>query len=97
MVPESIRWLLKHDRAEEAWTILQRIHAHSHFAKEEFHQMTQQVKLEEERTRELGTTVLKSVFTKASYRKRMIVGFLIQFGQEMGDILVANNYAVLLY
>ncbi|KAL5321168.1 hypothetical protein ACEPPN_011980 [Leptodophora sp. 'Broadleaf-Isolate-01'] len=79
--------------AEEAWTILQRIHAHSHFAKEEFHQMTQQVKLEEERTRELGTTVLKSVFTKASYRKRMIVGFLIQFGQEMGDILVANNYA----
>ncbi|KAH9210732.1 general substrate transporter [Leptodontidium sp. 2 PMI_412] len=73
--------------AEEAWTILQRIHAHSHFAKEEFHQMTQQVKLEEERTRELGTTVLKSVFTKASYRKRMI----------MGGILVVNNYAVLLY
>ncbi|KAK0100275.1 hypothetical protein ONS96_007557 [Cadophora gregata f. sp. sojae] len=96
-VLESVRWLLKHDRAEEAWTILQRIHAHSSFAKEEFHQMTQQIKLEEDRTRQLGTTVLKSVITKASYGKRVIVGSLIQFGQEMGGVLVINNYAVLLY
>ncbi|KAG4433381.1 hypothetical protein IFR05_011141 [Cadophora sp. M221] len=57
-IPESVRWLLKHDRAEEAWKTLQRIHAHSHFAKEEFHQMTQQIKLEEEQTREHGAIVL---------------------------------------
>ncbi|OBT90450.1 hypothetical protein VE02_01227 [Pseudogymnoascus sp. 03VT05] len=89
--------VIEHGRREEAWTTLQRIHAHTEFAKEEFHQMTEQIKLEEEKTKTMGTSILKFVFTKASYRKRMIVGFLIQFGQEMGGILVINNYAVLLY
>ncbi|KAJ9485383.1 hypothetical protein VN97_g7976 [Penicillium thymicola] len=41
--------------------------------------------------------VWKAVFTRKTYRKRMAIGFLTQWGAEFGGPLIINNYAVILY
>ncbi|THC92082.1 hypothetical protein EYZ11_008463 [Aspergillus tanneri] len=65
-------------------------------AKEEYFQTAEQIRLEAERLSAYGN-VWSAVVKKKSYRKRMAIGFLTQWGAEFGGPLIINNYAVLLY
>jgi hypothetical protein len=55
------------------------------FAKEEFYQMRVQVAADE---RMAANETVWTLFTKPSYRKRMICAFLTMFGAESTGILV---------
>ncbi|KAK2775178.1 hypothetical protein FQN52_004059 [Onygenales sp. PD_12] len=87
---------------DEAYEVLKRIRHSSDdpydvVAKEEFVQTKEQLKLEAAKLAETGHGVWTAVFKRKSYRKRMIIGFLTQWGAEFGGPLVINNYAVILY
>jgi hypothetical protein len=67
-------------------------------AREEFYQISEQLKLDQQKLRSTGyRNVWVAVVRKKSYRWRMLMGFLIQWGAEFGGPLIINNYAVILY
>lgn len=88
------------NRPREAWDVLQKLHDtknsldRSSFAKMELYQITKQVAEDQEMS---SSETVWTLFTKASYRKRMICAFLVMFGSESTGILVVYNYSVLLY
>jgi MFS family permease len=101
-MPRSPRWLIQKGKLEEARTVLKRLRQSPEdpndiAAKEEFYQISEQLKLDEQKLKATGQSVWISVWTKPSYRKRMIMGFLIQWGAEFGGPLIINNYAVSLH
>ncbi|KAI6778317.1 sugar transporter [Emericellopsis cladophorae] len=98
-VPRSARWLVSQGLKEEAWVVLQRPRQSPDdpedlFANEELYQIQEQLRLDADKLAVYGSP-WKAVVQKSSYRKRMIIGFLTQWGAEFGGPL--NNYAVLLY
>ena len=57
-------------------------------ALEEFHQIHEQLHLEATKLAATGHNVWTATLFKKSYRKRMIVGFLTQWGAEFAGPLV---------
>ncbi len=98
-MPRSPRWLISKGKLEEARTVLHKLRASPEdpndiAAKEEFYQIIDQLKLDEQKLKATGRSVWVSIWTKPSYRKRMIMGFLIQWAAEFGGPLIINNYGV---
>ncbi|KAF3006874.1 hypothetical protein E8E13_010927 [Curvularia kusanoi] len=56
-----------------------------------------QIALDAAKLEAIGCTPWTAVIKKKSYRKRMIIGFLTQWGAEFAGPLVINNYSVILY
>jgi hypothetical protein len=101
-MPESPRWLIQRGRSEDAWTITQRLRKSPNdptdlVAKEEMYQTKAQIALDEAKLRKLNVSPWTAVIKIKSYRKRMIIGFLTQWGAEFSGPLVINNYSVILY
>ncbi|KAI1625143.1 general substrate transporter [Exophiala viscosa] len=96
-IPESPRYLLMHNRTDEAWKVVSKLHAtpgdpQQEFARSEFYQMQKQ----SDADREMDTS-WKMIFTRPSYRKRMLIGMgFAFFGQSTGAFVV-NNYATVIY
>lgn len=95
-VPRSPRWLISKGKQSEARSVLERLRKSPDdpdnlVAKEEYYQTTQQIHLEKERLSAYGN-VWKAVFKKRSYRKRMIIGFLTQWGAEFGGPLIIVSH-----
>ncbi|QKX55928.1 uncharacterized protein TRUGW13939_03027 [Talaromyces rugulosus] len=100
-ITDSSRWLLQQGRAEEAWTVLKKLRSNPSdpddlAIREEMYQIKQQLALEQARLQASGCNPWTAVLKKRSYRKRMIIGFLTQWGAEFGGPLVINNYFVIL-
>ncbi|KAJ5815635.1 MFS sugar transporter [Penicillium riverlandense] len=101
-ITESSRWLLQQGKSEEAWKSLKKLRRHpigdpeDLAIKEEFYQIQQQLALEQAKLNALGYGPWTAIIKKSSYRKRMIIGFLTQWGAEFGGPLVINNYFVIL-
>ena len=81
------------NRPDEAWLVVDKLHGtkgseDSHarsFAKEEFYQISRQVQADQ--LAASGETFW-TLFTRPSYRRRMICTFLTMFGSESTGILV---------
>lgn len=91
-LPRSPRWLISKGKHEEAKVVLERLRQSPDdpdnlVAKEEYYQTAEQIRLESERLSEYGN-VWKAVVKKKSYRKRMAIGFLTQWGAEFGGPLI---------
>ncbi|KAI1867735.1 uncharacterized protein JN550_006876 [Neoarthrinium moseri] len=101
-VPRSPRWLMSKGLTDEAWAVLQRLRKSPSdpedlVAREEYYQIEKQLQLDAEKLCQYGGSPWKAVINKKSYRKRMAIGFLTQWGAEFGGPLIINNYAVILY
>ncbi|KAJ5232275.1 hypothetical protein N7468_005231 [Penicillium chermesinum] len=91
------RWLIQKGKLDEAQDVLLKLRAPDELAaREEFLQTKEQIELEAQKLAEYGN-IVKAIIKKPSYRKRMIIGFLTQWGAEFGGPLIINNYQVLLY
>ncbi|OAG37952.1 hypothetical protein AYO21_07802 [Fonsecaea monophora] len=95
--PESPRYLLLKGRVEEAWQTVSRLHhdpqdENQEYIKEEFFQMRTQ--LEFDRTLDSSWFHL---FSKPSYRKRMLMASLVTFLGQSTAVLVAAAYGPSLY
>ncbi|GAD92016.1 MFS sugar transporter, putative [Paecilomyces variotii No. 5] len=100
-IPRSPRWLLQKGKTEEAWNVLVRLRksptdVDNLVAREELYQTKQQLELDRSKLRTLGYGPWMAVLKKRSYRKRMIIGFLTQWGAEFAGPLIINNYFVIL-
>jgi len=75
-LPESPRFLLMKDRAEEAWKVMHQLHATSdiEYVQREMFQMQRQIELD----RKLPSSWLE-MFRRRSYRKRMGMAIFICF------------------
>ena len=92
-IPRSPRWLLQKGLHDEAWEVLKRLRYSSDdpehtVAKEEYYQAREQLILDATKLKTLGVGPWGAVLKIRSYRKRMIVGFLTQWGAEFGGPLV---------
>ncbi|OQU93801.1 hypothetical protein CLAIMM_00268 [Cladophialophora immunda] len=100
-IPESPRWLLTRDRREEAWNIVKRLHGGAaedegalQYAREEFYQMTEQVRVDAAAWKQGGW---RGMFTNKTYRKRFWMGFFIQYAAQSTGAQVIYVYIVSLY
>jgi MFS family permease len=114
-IPRSPRWLLQKGRMEEAWSVIKLLRKtpgdpDDLAAKEELYQIKMQIALDAAKLKAINCTPWTAVIKKKSYRKRMIIGFLTQWGAEFAGPLVIvsqslnsgrancqNNYSVILY
>ncbi|KAI1610532.1 MFS transporter [Exophiala viscosa] len=100
LLPESPRWLIDHDRVEDAYKSFKAVRAetsdnivHNEEAmQEEFRLLQGQIL--HERTEAVSFWDLLRL---PHFRKRCIVGFLILFGCQGTGTLVINNYGPTLY
>ncbi|KAI1614374.1 general substrate transporter [Exophiala viscosa] len=98
-LPESPRWLIDHDRHEDGFKVLRKLHTRPDdpdeiVAREEYLQIRRQIELE--RADQLNKS-WATLFKKPSLRKRLILGFGTQFIAQSTGVLVVNNYQILLY
>ncbi|KAK8020088.1 hypothetical protein PG990_005226 [Apiospora arundinis] len=101
-LPQSPRWLVSRNRHDEAWTELQSLRQcpedpDNAVAREELREIQDQIALDRKKLMAWGGNPWRAVLSKRSYQKRMIIGFLTQWGAEFGGPLIINNYAVILY
>jgi MFS family permease len=92
-IPRSPRWLLQKGKIEEAWHVLRLLRASPEdpddlTAKEELYQVKMQIALDTEKLKAINCTPWTAVIKKSSYRKRMIIGFLTQWGAEFAGPLI---------
>lgn len=97
-LPRSPRWLISKGKFDEAQHVLQQLREspddpNNLAAKEEFFQTKEQIQLEAEKLATYGS-VWKAVFTRKTYRKRMAIGFLTQWGAEFGGPLIIVSVAI---
>ncbi|KAB5539397.1 general substrate transporter [Coniochaeta sp. 2T2.1] len=96
LLPESPRWLMEQDRVEEADRTLRRLrgaHADPLLVTRELTQIQEQIQWEkanEERS-------LMGILRKPSYRKRLVLGCLVQIGQQICGISAINYYQTVMY
>lgn len=95
-LPRSPRWLIEQGRYEEAKTTMAKLRAHgtdSDYLEKEFTQMRDQIEYEAEHEE----SSLMSILRKPSYRKRLILGSLVQIGQQICGISAINYYQTVMY
>ena len=93
--------MLTRGRREEAWTIIARLHDQGtpqseEFARAEFNQMEKQVAADAILWKDEGN---KALFTKPSYRKRMWMGFFIQYAAQStgAQVIYGEWFSYLFY
>ncbi|KAK2783069.1 hypothetical protein FQN53_009373 [Emmonsiellopsis sp. PD_33] len=88
-------FILTRDRKDEAWKTVSKLHGNDEtYAREEFYQMVQQAQSDSAAWAQGGN---KQLFTKPSYRKRMWMGFFIQYAAQTTGAQVIYIYVVSLY
>jgi sugar porter (SP) family MFS transporter len=95
-LPRSPRWLLEKGRTEEAAKVMKKLrrrNADQEVLKKEFIQMRDQITWEKENEE----TSLMAILKKPSYRKRLILGSLIQICQQICGISAINYYQTTMY
>lgn len=97
-LPESPRFLLLKEKPEEARQVFDRLNHHSSSTTEsskldaEFHQMQQQAAYDR-----LLDSSWKGIFTKPTYRKRIILGCTLAALNQSTGVFVINNYGQTFY
>ncbi|KAL2411316.1 MFS-type transporter criB [Exophiala dermatitidis] len=96
-LPESPRWLIQHGKSEEAREILGKLHADinadADFMEREFAQIKQQIEYE----REVEIKTWWVLFTKPSYRYRLLLGVGLQIFLQTSGSSVINYYQTQLF
>ncbi|KAJ4988572.1 hypothetical protein SVAN01_05863 [Stagonosporopsis vannaccii] len=93
--PESPRWLMLQDRVEQAKQVIFKLHStkgDDSFATQEFDEIQRQTAID----KKLDTSWM-SMFTKASYRRRVAITCFYCFLSQSTAILVVNNYGPTFY
>jgi MFS family permease len=93
-LPESPRWLLAHDRSEDAWKIVERLHRtnddpHGEYAQSEFLQMRKQLELD----MSLDSS-WKVILTRPSYLKRAAISCcVLTFIYNSGVLVISSTFS----
>lgn len=94
-LPESPRYLIEKSKDDEALALMKRFRrdVDDEFIQKEFTQMREQIHWE----RENEESNLRGILSKPSYRKRLLLGCAVQFGQQICGISAINYYQTIMY
>jgi hypothetical protein len=97
-LPESPRWLIQKEKYDPAKVVLKRLHSDiggtdADFYHREFEQIKQQIDFEREVTIKSWWTL----FTKASNRRRLLLGIGLQVFMQTTGVNVVNYYQTTLF
>lgn len=93
-LPESPRFLVAKGRTEEAFELMKKLRkGDPEYVKKEFLQMRDQINYDQEHEAKSW----RAIWTKPSYRKRVILGCGIQIGQQICGISAINYYQTIMY
>ena len=96
-LPESPRWLIQHGKHEEARAVIEKLHSDigvdEDFCEKEYQQMQMQIEYE----KEVAIKSWWALFTKASYRKRLLLGIGLQVFLQTTGVNVVNYYQTNLF
>jgi MFS family permease len=92
-IPESPRWYLQKGKLAEAWKVVSDLRRSPEdpddlAAREELYQIREQIALDAAKLKAIGCGPWQAVIKKKSYRKRMAIGFLTQWGAEFAGPLI---------
>lgn len=93
--PESPRWLLLKNRAEEAERVVQKLHhggADNDFVQSEFYQMRTQAEFDRRQN-----SSWSELWSTPSYRRRALTGMLIGIFSQSSAVIVINNFSPMIY
>ncbi|KAL3417293.1 hypothetical protein PVAG01_11293 [Phlyctema vagabunda] len=95
-LPYSPRWLMEHHRDDEAYGVLKQLHGvtwnDDSTVLSEFEQIQNQIRLEQ-----ATKSGFSELFTKPTYRKRLVLAVLIQVFTQLSGINVINYYQTDMY
>ncbi|KAI7874547.1 putative MFS sugar transporter [Lichtheimia hyalospora FSU 10163] len=92
LCPESPRWLVQKGKIEKAKRALSRVREENE-VDEEIEAIQTAIKWEEENT----SNSLKDLWREKSIRKRLLLGSIINFGQQLTGQSMMNNYSTKVY
>ena len=90
-LPESPRWLIEQGQEDHAFELVKKLHftgQNSVFIQREFQEMRDQILAEKEQT----VRSYKDVFTKPSWRRRVLLACGVWIGVSLSGITVVNFY-----